>query len=84
MMTKRGNPSKRYEVVEAVQKILRKKAKEDGPEATQIAAGNMIKGALLHVLNTGGEAGIWGTLTEIADDMEREIELRTEGHGILH
>jgi N-methylhydantoinase B/oxoprolinase/acetone carboxylase alpha subunit len=84
-VTRNGSKSiERHDVVESVLRILTTKAQDDGPPAAQLAAVNMIRGALLHVLATEGEAMVWEIMTEIVDNIEQEIRLRSYDCAILH
>jgi hypothetical protein len=84
-VTSNGSKSiERHDVVESVVRILSNKARDDGQSAAQLAAMNMIRGALLHVHATEGEATVWEVMTEIVDSLEQEITLRSSDCAILH
>ena len=84
-MTSNGSKSiERHDVVESVVRILSNKARDDGPSAAQLAAMNMIRGAIFHILATEGEAMVWEIMTEIVDNIEQEIRLRSSDCAILH
>jgi N-methylhydantoinase B/oxoprolinase/acetone carboxylase alpha subunit len=74
----------RHDVVESVVRILATKAQDDGQSAAQLAAMNMIRGAIFHILATEGEAAVWEIMTEIVDNIEQEIRLRSFDCAILH